>query len=142
MYIFIVLMLTGVKESGTATLSFVFPSFGEEEFVGEIERVSEPLIGVDCVREEGGMLEINLRSKEAVDFVFDVYYDDGSVKNYDGGCIDGLKKLEIPIVLSGLRKKVRWVNILWEGDALVICNASNEDLPDLSFVPAGEFEEN
>ena len=142
MYIFIVLMLTGVKASGTATLSFVFPSINEKEIVQEIEEVSEPLVGVNRVVEREGKLEIDLSSREKVDFVFDVHYDDGSMESYDGGFVDGAKKLEVPIVLSGSRRKVRWVNILWEGDALVVCNASNDDLTDLSLASMGEFEEN
>jgi hypothetical protein len=142
MYIFIVLMLTGIKASGTATLSFVFPAFNEKEIVREIEEVSEPLVGVNRVVEDEGKLEIDLLSRERIDFVFDVHYDDGSMESYDGGFIDGAKKLEVPIVLSGSRRKIRWVNILWEGDGLVVCNAANENLPDLSLASTGEFVEN
>ena len=141
MYIFIVLMLTGVKASGTATLSFIFPTF-KEEIVQEVEEVSEPLIGVNSVVEKEGKLEIDLQSHERVDFVFDVRYDDGSIESYDGGFIAGSKKLEVPVVLSGSRSKVRWVNILWEGDALMVCNAANENLSDLSLASTGEFKEN
>jgi hypothetical protein len=142
MYIFIVLMLTGVKASGTATLSFVFPAFNEKEVVQEFEEVSGPLIKVDGVVASSDELEINLVSRERIDFVFDVLYDDGSIESYDGGFIDGVKNLEVPVVLSGSRRKVRWVNILWEGDGLVVCNAANEGLPDLSLVSTGQFEKN
>ena len=142
MYIFIVLMLTGVKASGTANLSFIFPAFNEKEIVQEIEKVSEPSIGVNCVAEGEGVLEIDLVSRERLGFVFDVHYDDGSVESYDGGFIDGAKKLEVPIVLSGSRREIRWVNILWEDDGLVVCNAASENLPDLSLASSGEFVEN
>jgi len=139
MYIFIVLMLTGVKASGTATLSFIFPSFNEKKVVQEVKEVSKPLIGVNCVEEKEGKLEIGLRSRERIDFVFDVYYNDGSIESYDGGFINGVKKLEVPIVLGGSRTKIRWVNILWEGDGLVVFNASHEDL---ALVSTGEFKKN
>ncbi len=136
MYIFIVLLLTGVKASGTATLGFIFPSFDEKKVIQE---VGEPLIGVNCIEEKEGKLEISLRSRERIDFVFDVHYNDGSVESYDGGFINGVKKLEVPIVLSGSRTKIRWVNILWEGDGLVVFNAVFEDL---SLVSTGELEKN
>lgn len=135
-------MLTGVKASGTATLSFVFPSSHEKEVVQEIERVSEPVMRIDGVSEDAGKLEIDLFSSRELEFSFDVLYDDSSIESYDGGFIDGAKKLEVPIVLSGSRRKIRWVNILWEGDGLVICNASHENLPDLSLSSPGEFEKN
>lgn len=143
MYIFIVLMLTGVKASGTATLSFVFPSVGEKEVVlQEVEKVTEPVMRVEGVSEDVDMLEIDLFSRRELEFSFNVLYDDGSIESYDGGFIDGFKKLEVPIVLSGSRRKIRWVNILWEGDGLVVCNASHENLPDLSLNSQGEFEKN
>ena len=135
-------MLTGVKASGTATLSFVFPSSHEKEIVQEVERVSEPVMRIDGVVENAGRLEIDLFSQRELEFSFDVLYDDGSIESYDGGFIDGVKKLEVPIVLSGSKRKIRWVNILWEGDGLVICNASHENLPDLSLSSPGEFEKN
>ena len=127
MYIFIVLMLTGVKASGTATLSFIFPASHEKEVVQEVEKISEPLLKVGGVMEKEGELEIDLISREAIEFDFDVLYDDGSVESYESSFVDGVKKLKVPIVLSGSRKKIRWVNILWEDDGLVVCNASNED---------------
>ena len=142
MYIFIVLMLTGVKASGTATLSFIFPASHEKEVVQEVEKISEPLLKVGGVREKEGELEIDLISREAIEFDFDVLYDDGSVESYESSFVDGVKKLKVPIVLSGSRKKIRWVNILWEDDGLVVCNASNEDLPDLSLNFEEEFEKN
>ena len=142
MYIFIVLMLTGVRASGSATLSFVFPGFDEKEVAREVQVIEEPLIGVGGVAENGGRLEIDLVSREEVAFAFDVLYDDGSIESYDGGFVDGVQKLEVPIVLGGSRTRIRWVNILWEGDGLVVCNASHEDLPDLSLVSAGEFGKN
>jgi len=156
MYIFIVLMLMGVKESGTATLSFIFPSSGEE-VVQKIEEVSEPLMRVRGVAESEGVLEIDLVSREELGFSFDVHYDDGSIESYSLCFINGCKKLEVPIVLGGSRREIRWVNILWEGDGLVVCNASRENathgnathenashknLPDLSLVSTGEFEKN
>ena len=116
MYIFIVLMLTGVKASGTATLSFIFPSSQEEEIVIETEKISEPLVSVNRVVENDGNLEIDLVSRKGLEIAFDVLYDDGSVESYVGGFIDGFKKLEVPVVLSGSRRKIRWVNIFWEGD--------------------------
>ena len=142
MYIFIVLMLTGVKASGTATLSFIFPASHEKEVVQEVEKISEPLLKVGGVMEKEGELEIDLISREAIEFDFDVLYDDGSVESYESSFVDGVKKLKVPIVLSGSRKKIRWVNILWEDDGLVVCNASNEDLPDLSLNFEEEFEKN
>jgi hypothetical protein len=147
MYIFIVLMLMGVKESGTATLSFIFPSLEGEEVVRKVEEISEPLVRVSGVVENEGVLEIDLVSREELEFSFDVYYDDGSIESYGLAFVDGFKKLEVPIVLSGSRSEIRWVNILWEGDGLVVCNAvhenvTQENLPDLSLVSTGEFEKN
>ncbi len=142
MYIIFVLMLTGVRASGSATLSFVFPNSHDKEVVQEIEKISEPAIKVERVREEDGVLVIDLASREDVSFVFDVLYDDGSIDSFDGGVIDGSEKLEVPVVLGGSRNKIRWVNILWEGDGLVVCNASNESLPDLSCVSNNNFEKN
>jgi hypothetical protein len=142
MYIFIVLMIMGVKASGTATLSFIFPNSHEKEIVQEVEKISEPLIKVNRVEEIDGKLEIGLVSRVELEFSFDVFYDDGSIERYDGGCIDGVKKLEVPIVLSGSRRKIGWVNIFWEGGSLVVCNALNESLPDLSLNSTGEFKKN
>jgi hypothetical protein len=147
MYIFIVLMLMGIRESGTATLTFVFPGSQEGQMVQEVERISEPLMKVGGVVEDNGVLEIDLISREGLEFSFDVLYDDGSLESYGFDFIDGYKKLEVPIVLSGSRREVRWVNILWEGDGLVVCNAAHENathenLPDLSLVSTGEFEKN
>jgi len=142
MYIIFVLMLTGVRASGTATLSFVFPSSAEKEMIQEIEKISEPAVRVDGVREDDGMLAINLVSREEISFSFNVLYDDGTIDSYDGGFIDGTRKIEVPVVLSGSRKKIRWVNILWEGDGLVVCNASHESLPDLSLSSVGQFKKN
>ena len=102
-------MLTGVKASGTATLSFIFPSSHEKEIVQEVERVSEPVMRIDGVVENAGRLEIDLFSQRELEFSFDVLYDDGSIESYDGGFIDGVKKLEVPIVLSGSKRKIRWV---------------------------------
>jgi len=147
MYIFIVLMLMGVKASGTATLTFVFPSSQEEEMVIETEKISEPLVKVSGVVESDGVLEIDLVSREELEFSFDVLYDDGSIESYGFDFINGYKKLEVPVVLSGSRREIRWVNILWEGDGLVVCNASHENashenLPYLSLGSTGEFEKN
>ncbi len=130
-------MLMGVKASGTATLSFIFPALQEEAIVIETEKISEPLVSVSGVVENDGALEIDLVSREKLEFSFDVLYDDGSIESYASDFINGFKKLEVPVVLSGLRRKIRWVNILWEGDGLVVCNASYENasyenLPDLS----------
>jgi hypothetical protein len=147
MYIFIVLMLMGVKSSGTATLSFIFPAEQEEAIVIETEKISEPLVSVSRVVENDGVLEIDLVSREELEFSFDVLYDDGSIESYASDFINGFKKLEVPVVLSGSRRKIRWVNILWEGDGLVVCNASHENetqenLPDLSCASTGKFEKN
>ncbi len=142
MYIFIVLMLMGVKSSGTATLSFIFPNFQEEGIVQKIEKISEPLVKVNKVVENDGGLEIDLISREEFEFSFDVLYDDGSIESYGSDFIDGFKRLEVPVVLSGSRRKIRWVNILWEGDGLVVCSASYEDLPDLSSASTEQFEKN
>ena len=133
MYIFIVLMLAGVKASGAATLTFIFPGLQGKEMVQEIGKISEPLVRVNSVVEKEGELEIELVSCKELELRFDVLYDDGSIESYGGGFIDGFKKLEVPVVLSGSRRKIRWVNILWEGDGLVVCNALDENLPDLSF---------
>ena len=138
MNLILILMLTGVKASGSATLSFVFPSNEESEIVKVEEKVSQPEIGVERVYEVDGKLLINLVSGKEIAFDFNVLYDDGSLESYVGGCVNGSSVLEVPIVLSGLRRKIRWVNILWEDDGLVVCNASNEDasnenLSDLSF---------
>ncbi len=147
MYIFIVLMLMGVKSSGTATLSFIFPVKQEEAIVIETEKINEPLVKVNRVVGNDGVLEIDLVSREELEFSFDVLYDDGSIESYASDFINGFKKLEVPVVLSGSRRKIRWVNILWEGDGLVVCNASHENasyenLPDLSCASAGKFEKN
>jgi hypothetical protein len=142
MNLILILMLTGVKASGTATLSFIFPASEEKEAIQLEEKVSQPAMSVDRVYEDGGSLKINLVSSEKIEFAFDVLYDDGSVESYSGDCIDGSGELEVPIVLSGSRRKIRWVNILWEDDGLVVCNASNDNLPDLSCASAGQFEKN
>ena len=63
MYIFIVLMLMGVKSSGTATLSFIFPEKREEAIVIETEKISEPLVSVSRVVENDSRLEIDLVSQ-------------------------------------------------------------------------------
>jgi hypothetical protein len=97
---------------------------------------------VDGVKEESGKMVIDLFSREELEFSFDVLYGNGSIESYDGGFIDGVKKLEVPIVLSGSKREIRWVNILWEGDGLIVCNASYENLPDLSLSPPGEFVKN
>ena len=142
MNLILILMLTGVKASGSATLSFIFPSVEENEVVKVEEKVRQPEIRVERVYEVGGKLLINLVSSEEIAFDFDVLYDDDSMENYTGGCVDGSSVLEVPIVLSGLRRKIRWVNILWEDDGLVVCNASNENFSDLSFASVGQFEKN
>ena len=142
MYVFIILMLMGVRESGTATLSFVFPNSGMEEVVQMVEEVNEPLVRVAGVAENNDVLEIDLVSREELEFSFDVHYDDGSIESYGFDFIDGSKKLKVPIVLSGSRSEIRWVNILWEGDGLMVCNAAHENLPDLSLVSGEEFEKN
>ena len=147
MYIFIVLMLMGVKSSGTATLSFIFPAEREESTIIETEKINEPLVRVSRVAENDGALEIDLVSREELEFSFDVLYDDGSIESYASCVINGFKKLEVPVVLSGSRRKIRWVNILWEGDGLVVCNASyenetQENLPDLSCASTVQFEKN
>ncbi len=141
MNLILILMLTGVKASGTATLSFIFPS-PEEEIVQVEEKVSQPAVSVDRVYEDNGNLVINLVSFEKIKFDFDVLYDDGSMESYIGAWVDGSGELEVPIVLSGSRRKIRWVNILWEDDGLVVCNASNDNLPDLSYSAVGQFEKN
>jgi capsid portal protein len=145
MYIFIVLILIGVKANGTATLSFVFPVSEGKEIIREVEEISEPLVRVNGVAENDEVLEIDLISRKGLEFAFDVLYDDGSIQSYSGAFIDGCKKLEVPVVLGGSRRKIRWVNILWEGDGLVVCNASHENasyenLPDLSCTSQGQFE--
>jgi hypothetical protein len=152
MYIFIVLMLMGVKVSGAATLSFIFPNSHEEEIVRRVEKISEPLMKVRRVVEGESGLEIDLVSRKELCFNFDVLYDDGSIESYYGGVVDGCIKLVVPVVLSGSRREIRWVNILWEGDGLVVCNAlhegapyenaSHKNLPDLSLGSTGEFEKN
>lgn len=142
MYIIFVLMLTGVKESGSATLSFVFPNSGESESLKVEEKIRESAMRVDGVREDDGSLEIDLVSRDRIECDFNVLYDDGSVESYSGCCVDGFQTLEVPVVLSGSRRKIRWVNILWEGDGLVVCNASYDNLPDLSCTSAGQFEKN
>jgi len=141
MNLILILMLTGVKASGTATLSFIFPS-SEEGVVQVEEKVSQPAVSVDRVYEDNGNLVINLVSFEKIKFDFDVLYDDGSMESYIGAWVDGSGELEVPIVLSGSRRKIRWVNILWEDDGLVVCNASNDNLPDLSYSAVGQFEKN
>ncbi len=140
MNIFIVLMLIGAKASGTATLTFIFPDFHEKEIVREVEEIREPLIKVNGVVENDCKLEIELISSKGLEFNFDVFYDDSSIESYNGNFIDGVKKLEVPIVLSGSRREVRWVNILWKGGSLVVCNALQEDLSDLSLNSKEEFE--
>jgi hypothetical protein len=152
MYIFIVLMLMGVEANGTATLSFIFPDLHERDIIQEVEKISEPAMRVSKVVENEGILEIDLVSREELCFSFDVLYDDGSIESYSGGVVDGCSKLEVPIVLSGSRREIRWVNILWEGDGLVICNAAHENaayentlhenLPELSLSSAEKFEKN
>ncbi len=142
MYIFIVLMLTGVKTSGTATLSFIFPNLHEKEIVREVEKISEPVMKVSKVVENEGKLEIELVSSKELEISFDVLYDDGSIERYDGSVVDGCSKLEVPVVLGGSRREIRWVNILWEGDGLVVCNATHESLPELALGSTGEFEKN
>jgi len=142
MYIIFVLMLTGVRASGTATLSFIFPNSQESEIVQEIEKVNKPVVKVSRVEEGDGKLVMDLVSRKELELSFDVLYDDGTIDSFDGGFIDGTRKLEVPVVLSGSRKKIRWVNILWEGDGLVVCNASHESLPDLSLSSVGQFEKN
>lgn len=142
MNLILILMLTGVKASGTATLSFVFPNLEENEVVRVEEKVSQPAVSVDRVYEEEGSLVINLISRERIEFDFDVLYDDGSIENYKGGLVEGSVVLEVPIVLSGLRRRIRWVSILWEDDGLVVCNASNDNLPDLSYTSVGQFQKN
>jgi len=141
MNLILILMLTGIKASGTATLSFIFPS-PEEEIVQVEEKVSQPAVSVDRVYEDNGNLVINLVSFEKIKFDFDVLYDDGSMESYSGAWVDSSGELEVPIVLSGSRRKIRWVNILWEDDGLVVCNASNDNLPDLSCAAVGQFEKN
>ncbi|MBN1694929.1 hypothetical protein JW879_05980 [candidate division WOR-3 bacterium] len=131
MYIFIVLMLMGVKSNGTATLSFIFPAEQEEEIFIETEKISEPLVSVSGVVENDGVLEIDLVSREELEISFDVLYDDGSIESYASDFIDGFRKLKVPVVLSGSRRKIRWVNIFWEGDSLVIFNVTNEKFSDL-----------
>jgi len=142
MNLILILMLTGVKASGTATLSFVFPNPEEKEVVYIEEKVSQPVISVDRVYENNGNLVINLVSLERIEFDFDVLYDDGSMESYSDAWVDGSGELEVPIVLSGSRRKIGWVNILWEDDGLVVCNASNDNLPDLSCAAVGQFEKN
>jgi len=142
MYIFFVLMLTGVRASGTATLSFIFPNSQENEIVQEIEKVNEPVVKVSRVEESDGKLVIDLVSRKELELSFVVFYNDGTIDSFDGGFIDGTRKLEVPVVLSGSRRKIRWVNILWEGDGLVVCSASHESLPDLSLSSVGQFEKN
>lgn len=142
MYIIFVLMLTGVRASGTATLSFIFPNVNEAEMVQEIKKINEPAVRVKGVKEEAGVMVIDLVSCKEVSFIYDVLYDDGSLDSFDGGVVDGSIELEVPVVLSGSRSKIRWVNILWGGDGLVVCNASDENLPDLSCVSNNRFEEN
>jgi len=142
MYIFFVLMLTGVRASGTATLSFIFPNSQENEIVQEIEKVNEPVVKVSRVEESDGKLVIDLVSRKELELSFVVFYNDGTIDSFDGGFIDGTRKLEVPVVLSGSRRKIRWVNILWGGDGLVVCNASHESLPDLSLSSVGQFEKN
>ncbi len=142
MYILIVLMISQVKASGTATLSFIFPNSQEKEMVEEMAEIREPIIKLERVKEESGNLVIDLSSREPLELSVVVLYDNNEVINFSSGLIDGLKKIEVPIVLGGSEEKVRWVNILWENDGLVVCNASNEDLPDLSGVSAEQFARN
>lgn len=132
MNIFIVLMLIGAKASGTATLTFIFPDFHEKEIVREVEEISEPLIKVKGVVQNDSKLEIELVSSKEIEFNFDVFYDDTSIVSDNGSFIDGVKKLEIPTDISGSRREVRWVNISWMGGSLVVCNALQKDLSDLS----------
>ncbi len=142
MYILIVLIISQVKSSGTATLSFIFPNSQEKEMVEKIVKIREPVVKLEGVKEENGNLVIDLSSRESLELSVVVLYGDGEAKDFRSDLIDGFKKIEVPIVLSGQGEKVRWVNILWENDDLVVCNASNENLPDLSSVSAGQFAKN
>jgi hypothetical protein len=142
MYILIVLMISQVKSSGTATLSFIFPNSQEKEMIEEIADVREPVVKLEGVKEENGNLAIDLSSRESLELSVVVCYGKDEVKSLSGVCIDGVQKIEVPIVLSGQGEKVRWVNILWENDGLMVCNASNEDLPDMSGVSNEQFAKN
>jgi hypothetical protein len=142
MYILIVLIISQVKASGTATLSFIFPNSNEKEMVEEIVDISEPAVKLEGVKEEGGNLVIDLSSNKSLELNIVAIYGDDEVNSLNGVLIKGLKKIEVPIVLSGSGEKVRWVNILWENDGLVVFNASNENLPDLSSVSTLQFAKN
>jgi hypothetical protein len=141
MYILIVLIISEVKASGSATLSFIFPNSGEKEFAEKIIEKREPEVKLLGVREESGELMIDLSSRESLELKVLVFYGD-EVKSYSGIRINGIEKIVVPIVPSGSREKVRWVNILWENDNLFICNASEESLPDLSCVENDQFVKN
>jgi hypothetical protein len=139
MYILIVLMISQVKSSGSATLSFIFPNSQEKGMVEEISDVKEPLVKLEGVKEDNGSFVIDLSSREPLELGVVVCYANDEVKSLKCVWIDGPQKIEVPIVLSGREEKVRWVNISWNNDGLMIYNASNEDLPDLTSVSAEQF---
>ncbi|MEO0293315.1 MAG: hypothetical protein ABIN61_03715 [candidate division WOR-3 bacterium] len=131
MYIFIVLLITGVKASATATLSFIFPDFEKEEI--REEKVEKPLIRLLGVKEENGKFVIGLSSENSGEVKINVVvaYENRIFRGVSGISISGSQKIKIPIVLSGSGERVRWVKISWESDSLVVWNAScdmNEDL--------------
>lgn len=140
MYFFLVLVLMGAQASGAAKLTFIFPGSEKSKVVGEVEKVEEPLVKVGGVVEEAGKLKIGLISREKIDIGFEVFYNDGSIESFDSCSVDGVKKLEIPIVLSGSKRKIGWVNIFWESGSLVVCSASGDGLPDLSLSAIRKFK--
>ena len=141
MYILIVLIISEVKASSSATLSFIFPDRGEKEFVEKIIEKREPEVKLLGVKEESGGLMIDLSSSKSLELSVIVFYGD-EVKSYSDIRINGIEKIVVPIVLSGSTEKVRWVNIIWENDSLFICNASEESLPELSSAVNEQFEKN
>lgn len=144
MYILIVLIFSEVQASGTATLSFVFPSAEDQkvlERVGEAEEVKEPKIKLESVKHGKDSMVVKLSSGESLEFSVVAFYGNGVTKKFEGGVIDGVKKVKVPIVLCGSGRKVRWVNILWKNDGLVVCNASNDYLGNLASAPSLEQHE-
>jgi hypothetical protein len=141
MYLLIVLIISEVKASGSATLSFIFPDRGEKEFVEKVIEKRGPEVKLLGVKEESGGLMIDLSSSKSVELKVLVFYGD-EVKSYGDIRINGIEKIVVPIVPSGSREKVRWVNIIWENDSLFICNASEESLPELSCVENEQFVKN
>jgi len=121
------LLFAKTEASGTATLTFIFPS-AQEMQTEQVTEATAPAISLQDVRKEGNSLVIVLASSNPLEFKVIAFYNQGGVTENIYVFNNTVKEVRVPLFIGQPRKKLNSVQILWtdqgKEDQLIICNTN------------------